>query len=238
MYRVNMRRIHTMLGQRRRRWSNTGPSLCRCTLSNTGRWPSVGLMLVHRLRRWPNIKTTMSGVFYVDGDFALHKVTSLMIYTAPQSTLLKRYIFPNNRAGPVVKDSYSCEMRMCGTVKCRPTLAYRVHSINIRLNWLQDTTPTRNRPNAVLMLYQRLRRWPTLNQHLVSVPCWLGKLLLICHCGMSRGHCCILGTTLSRVFWQLTTPLKLPAWKGSDRGFAPSSGVQVSKKQNFLHAHS
>ena len=25
---------------------------------------------------------------------------------------------------------------------------------------------------------QRLRRWPTLNQHLVSVPCWLGKLLL------------------------------------------------------------
>ena len=25
------------------------------------------------------------------------------------------------------------------------------------------------------MLNQRLRRWPTLNQHLVSVPCWLGK---------------------------------------------------------------
>ena len=59
---------------------------------------------------------------------------------------------------------------------------------------------------------------------------WLGSLLLmrrwvwnacsiifladncgcgvICHCGMSRGHCCILGTTLSRLFWQLTTPLK------------------------------
>ena len=58
---------------------------------------------------------------------------------------------------------------------------------------------------------------------------WLGNLLLmrrcvwnaysiiiladncrcgvICHCGMSRGHFCILGTTLSRVFWQLTTPL-------------------------------
>ena len=31
------------------------------------------------------------------------------------------------------KDSYSFETRMCGTVKCRPTLAYRVHfdSINI-----------------------------------------------------------------------------------------------------------
>ena len=28
------------------------------------------------------------------------------------------------------------------------------------------------------MLDQRLRRWPTLNQHLVSVPCWPGKLLL------------------------------------------------------------
>ena len=32
-----------------------------------------------------------------------------------------------------LKDSYSFEMRMCGTVMCRPTLAYRVHfdSINI-----------------------------------------------------------------------------------------------------------
>ena len=32
-----------------------------------------------------------------------------------------------------LKDSYSCEMRMCGTVECRPTLAYGVHfdSINI-----------------------------------------------------------------------------------------------------------
>ena len=26
------------------------------------------------------------------------------------------------------------------------------------------------------MLEQRLRRWPALNQHLVSVPFWLGKL--------------------------------------------------------------
>ena len=32
-----------------------------------------------------------------------------------------------------LKDSYSFETRMCGTVKCRPKLAYRVHfdSINI-----------------------------------------------------------------------------------------------------------
>ena len=35
-----------------------------------------------------------------------------------------------------------------------------------------------NWPNAVLMLDQRLRHWPTLNQHLVSVRCWLGKLSL------------------------------------------------------------
>ena len=28
-------------------------------------------------------------------------------------------------------------------------------------------------PSVVLMLHQRLRRWPTLNRHLVSVPvCW------------------------------------------------------------------
>ena len=27
------------------------------------------------------------------------------------------------------------------------------------------------------MLDQRLRRWPTLNQHLARVLCWLGKLL-------------------------------------------------------------
>ena len=32
---------------------------------------------------------------------------------------------------------------------------------------------------------------------------------VICHCGMSRGHCWILGTPLSSVFWQLTIPLKL-----------------------------
>ena len=34
------------------------------------------------------------------------------------------------------------------------------------------------------------------------------------HCGMSRGHCCILGTTLSRAFRQLTTPLTCEfCWK-------------------------
>ena len=26
-----------------------------------------------------------------------------------------------------INDSYNCKMCMCGTVKCRPTLAYRVH---------------------------------------------------------------------------------------------------------------
>ena len=35
--------------------------------------------------------------------------------------------------GTALKDSYSFETRMCGTIKCRPTLAYRIHfdSINI-----------------------------------------------------------------------------------------------------------
>ena len=28
-------------------------------LANTTRWPSVGLMLAHRLRRWPNIKPAL-----------------------------------------------------------------------------------------------------------------------------------------------------------------------------------
>ena len=42
----------------------------------------------------------------------------------------------------------------------------------------QDTTPTRYWPNVVLMLDQRMRRWSTLNQHLLSVPCWLRKLSL------------------------------------------------------------
>ena len=34
------------------------------------------------------------------------------------------------------KDSNSFEMRMCGTVKCRPTLAYRVHFDSFDIsNW-------------------------------------------------------------------------------------------------------
>ena len=32
------------------------------------------------------------------------------------------------------KDSYNCEMRMCGTVKYRPTLAYRVHFDGINIS--------------------------------------------------------------------------------------------------------
>ena len=31
----------------------------------------------------------------------------------------------------VFKDSYSFETRMCGTVKCRPTLAFRIHFYSI-----------------------------------------------------------------------------------------------------------
>ena len=38
-----------------------------------------------------------------------------------------------------------------------------------------DTTPTRHSPNAVLMLDQRLRRWPNINRHWVRVQCLLGE---------------------------------------------------------------
>ena len=76
-------------------------------------------------------------------------------------------------------------MSMSGTVRCRPTLAYRVHFVGIDIyNIILATklitrfTPIRNWPNFVLMLDQRLQRWPILNQYLVSVPCWLGKLSL------------------------------------------------------------
>ena len=37
----------------------------------------------------------------------------------------------------------------------------------------------RNWPNAVLMLDQRLRRWPTLNQHLVECAVLAGKALTV-----------------------------------------------------------
>ena len=37
-------------------------------LENTGPSPSVGLMLVHRLQRWPSIKTTLSHTQFVQVD--------------------------------------------------------------------------------------------------------------------------------------------------------------------------
>ena len=53
-----------------------------------------------------------------------------------------------------------------------------------------------------------MRRW-VINAYSIIIladNCGCG---VICHSGMSRGHCCILGTTLSRIFRQLTTPLTL-----------------------------
>ena len=63
-----------MFDQRRRRWSNIGfswdpsvmltdivfeQSLIQARPANTGYIPNIGSILVHRLRRWPNIKPTL-----------------------------------------------------------------------------------------------------------------------------------------------------------------------------------
>ena len=56
--------IVSMLGQRRRRWSDNEKTLDLCLVfalcrpAKTGLWPFVGSMLANRLRRWPNIEPT------------------------------------------------------------------------------------------------------------------------------------------------------------------------------------
>ena len=54
------------------------------------------------------------------------------------------------------------------------------------------------------LLLMRLCVWNAYTIIILADKCGCG---VICHCGMSRGHCCILGTPLSSVFWQLTIPL-------------------------------
>ena len=54
------------------------------------------------------------------------------------------------------------------------------------------------------LLLMRRWVWNAYSIIILADNCGCG---VICQCGMSRGHCCILWTTLSRVFWQLTTPL-------------------------------
>ena len=54
------------------------------------------------------------------------------------------------------------------------------------------------------LLLMRRSVWNTYSIIILADNCGCG---VISHCGLSRGHCCILGTTLSCVFWQLTTPL-------------------------------
>ena len=56
------------------------------------------------------------------------------------------------------------------------------------------------------LLLMRRWVWNAYSIIILADNCGCG---VICNCEMSKGHCCILGTTLSRVFWQLTTPLKL-----------------------------
>ena len=56
------------------------------------------------------------------------------------------------------------------------------------------------------LLQMRRWVWNAYSFIILADNCGCG---VICHCGMSRGHCCILETTMSRVFWQSTTPLTL-----------------------------
>ena len=73
-------------------------------------------------------------------------------------------------------------MRMCGMVKCRPTLAYRVYFDGINISDWTDYKILLQREigsNAVLILDQRLRRWPTLNQHLEECALLAGKALTV-----------------------------------------------------------
>ena len=73
-------------------------------------------------------------------------------------------------------------MRMCGMVKCRPTLAYRVYFDGINISDRTDYKILLQREigsNAVLILDQRLRRWPTLNQHLEECALLAGKALTV-----------------------------------------------------------
>ena len=55
------------------------------------------------------------------------------------------------------------------------------------------------------LLLMRRCVWNAYSIIILADNCGCG---VICYCGMSRGHCCILGTPLSSVFWQLTIPLK------------------------------
>ena len=57
---------------------------------------------------------------------------------------------------------FTCKMRMPGTVKCRPTVAYwvQIDDINVATELITRYYLTRHKSNAVLMLSQRLRRWP------------------------------------------------------------------------------
>ena len=87
------------------------------------------------------------------------------------------------RAKFSLKDSYHCEMGMRETVRCRPTLAYRVHFDSLNISDWTDYKILLNAKLAQCCFNVRptSATWPTINQHSVSVPCWLGKLsLLIC----------------------------------------------------------
>ena len=67
---------------------------------------------------------------------------------------------------------------MCGTVKCRPTLAYRVHfdGNNISAELITRYYSNEKLVQGCFNVRTTSATLASINQHLVSVPFWLGKL--------------------------------------------------------------
>ena len=68
------------LDQRRRRWANIGPTLDRCVVFAGKKLNHAGLMLPHRLRRWPSIKPAFNLFTTIhDGNFRRHSSMNVTI---------------------------------------------------------------------------------------------------------------------------------------------------------------
>ena len=72
-----------------------------------------------------------------------------------------------------------------------------------------DTTPTIHSPNAVLMLNQRLRRWPNIYPALGECAMFAGKALLSIHAWRGGGVSCFeLPEVIQSVSFQTQHPAK------------------------------
>ena len=74
-----------LFGQRRRRWANNNTTLVEClfarfilrlnmNVSDTRYYASVVSMLTHRLRRWPNIESTLGERFVFAGHLLVENI--------------------------------------------------------------------------------------------------------------------------------------------------------------------